>query len=368
MSAAGAPTRRLTRLSLRGFKSFPQLDIELRPLTAAIGPNGAGKSNLVAFFRLLYALQLGGLKRHVGASGGGSKWLHGGVRVSPSLTWALTVDVEGVAQRYEGELVGADGDELVFGYERVVVGSDTVDLGSAGSHESGLLNARFDGDQRVAGFRAQLLRIHSYQFHDTSYAADVKRLQRLDNNTALMVNGANLGPCLYRIRAGSQHRYDRILSTVRLAAPFIDDLVLEPVGPPVGGSILLRWRQKGLDLDFTASDFSDGTLRFLLLTTLMEQPDPPDTILIDEPELGLHPYAIGLLAAQLRGFAFDRQVIVFTQSVELLDELAASDVIVVDRRGAGSTAHNLDPAEYEAWRADYSLGEVWRKGVIGGFP
>jgi predicted ATPase len=116
---------------------------------------------------------------------------------------------------------------------------------------------------------------------------------------------------------------------------------------------------------------SDGTLRFICLTTLLLQPKSllPDTLLIDEPELGLHPFAINLLADMLQEAAESKQVIVSTQSVELLNAFQPEDVVVVQREEDASVFKRLDKAALSDWLADdYSLGELWKRNILGGRP
>jgi predicted ATPase len=206
-----------------------------------------------------------------------------------------------------------------------------------------------------------------YHFHDTSETARVKGLVDIEDNRDLRDDASNLAAYLYLLYERHPDVYDRIVSTVQLVAPFFDDFDLKPsrLNPD---KIRLEWKERGSDTYFNAHALSDGTLRFISLTTLLQMPDVPSTIVIDEPELGLHPYAIALLAAQLRSAAARTQVIVSTQSVTLVNQLGAQDVVVVDREDGQSVFSRLDERVLESWLGEYGLGDLWEKNLLGGRP
>jgi len=134
--------------------------------------------------------------------------------------------------------------------------------------------------------------------------------------------------------------------------------------------IRLEWSHLGTDAYFDASSISDGTLRFIALATLFLQPRRfrPSVILVDEPELGMHPYAITLLASLMKLASVNTQVIVATQSSLLLDHFEPEDVLVADRVHGGTRLTRLDSAELESWLEEYSLGQLWEKNELGGRP
>ena len=132
---------------------------------------------------------------------------------------------------------------------------------------------------------------------------------------------------------------------------------------------LLKWQKKGCDDIFTASQLSDGTLRFICIATLLLQPEElmPSTIIVDEPELGLHPFAITVLAEMVKSVSQKKQLILSTQSAELLNWFDPEDVIVVDNGSQGSIFRRLTTEELGAWlEEDYSLGDLWNKNLFGG--
>ena len=185
-----------------------------------------------------------------------------------------------------------------------------------------------------------------------------------------MPDAGNLAALLLRLReTNSGSAYKRIVTTIRLIAPFFDDFDLEPAGPNKK-EIILNWRDRGSDQVFGPHQLSDGTLRAMCLVTLLMQPEDelPDLIVVDEPELGLHPYALNVVASLFKKVSHHTQVVISTQSSSFLDNFGAEDVIVVNREGKESLFTRLDPEKLKEWLEEYSLGEVWEKNVIGGGP
>jgi len=206
-----------------------------------------------------------------------------------------------------------------------------------------------------------------YHFHDTSENARIKQTNKINDNAYLKPDAANLAAFLYLLKETQRYSYERIIKVIQLAAPFFDDFVLRP-SPLNPENIQLEWREKNDDGYFNASSLSDGTLRFICLATLLLQPELPATILIDEPELGLHPYAITLLAGLLESASIKSQIIISTQSVPLVNHFSPENIIVVDRKDNQSTFTPLKTRDLNLWLEDYSLGEIWEKNLIGGRP
>jgi predicted ATPase len=168
------------------------------------------------------------------------------------------------------------------------------------------------------------------------------------------------------LRDTEPNAYRRILETVRQIFPFFAEFVLEPVG----NSVLLQWQERDTDVVFGAHQASDGTLRTLALLTLLLQPlhDLPDVLILDEPELGLHPYAINVITGLLKSVSLHKQVILATQSMTLIDYFDPEDIIVVDRPERESVFRRLDSEQLKEWLEEYSLAELWEKNVLGGRP
>jgi len=183
-----------------------------------------------------------------------------------------------------------------------------------------------------------------------------------------MPDGGNLAALLLRLRqknGGSEYR--RIVKTIRLIAPFFDDFDLEP---DVSNRVILNWREVDSDRVFGPHQFSDGTLRAICLATLLLQPEDelPELIVVDEPELGLHPYALNVVAAMFGKASYHTQILISTQSSSFLDNFNPEDAIVVNREGKDSEFQRLNSTELETWLDEYSLGEIWEKNIIGGAP
>ena len=367
------PRLMLRRLSLSGFKTIRQLDIELGAMNVLIGPNGAGKSNLLSFFRLLGHILYppGALQLHIAKSGGANSLLNGGAAVTPQIEAVLTfTEAESVAE-YWSRLLYAAPDTLIFAEEKIRSAPDASSLNGAGwdslgvgQRESGLPLWSVDADgPQVWQFFADCA---VYQFHNTSETARVRQRWSVADNQSLKEDGANLAPLLLRIQEQHPAHYRRITDTLRQIAPFFADFVLVPEGD----SILLRWRELGNDVVFGPHQASDGTLRAMALVTLLLQPSDelPAVIILDEPELGLHPRAISILAGLLLGASIHTQVIVATQSPVLLDHFEPEQVIVAERKGAESEFRRLNGEQLASWLEEYTLSELWDKNVLGGRP
>lgn len=360
----------LDRIEISGFKSIREMNLQLGPLNVLIGANGAGKSNLVAAFGLLNQVIEGRLQVAVARAGGAASWLHFG----PKRTTAIEVKLHFGASGYAARIEAAEDGTLFFEDERCwrtgphYDSPFTVHLGSGGHRETGLPAEarRFPG--LIADHVLHTLRSWKvYHFHDTSPSAGVKQKGKLDDNLALRPDASNLAAFLYLLRATAEPAYRRIIAAVRQVAPFLEDLQLRP-DPLNPDSIQLEWREVGSDDYFNGHTLSDGTLRFLCLATLLLQPVPPSLVLIDEPELGLHPFAITQIAAMLESAATRTQILVATQSVTLIDQLDPGVVVIVDRAAGQSTFRRVTSEEVAAWEDEYALGEIWMKNVIGGRP
>jgi len=361
-------------MDVEGYKSIRSAKIELGAINVLIGANGAGKSNLLGLFGLLADLADKRLQLHIALQGGADAVLHFGRKKTPSLRIALRFGPYG----YESTLVPSVADTLVFEQEMALSWDPVPRMeeypGSAGQKETGLIE-QAPGAQEPLGRKhfmaapilAGMTSWRQFHFHDTGKSAPAKQKRKIDDNRALRAEGENLAPFLFALQTVSPGAYRRIVDAVRSVAPFFDDFVLAPdaVNPDV---IQLAWRHRTDEALFTADSLSDGTLRFICLATLLLQPHLPSLIVIDEPELGLHPFAISQLAALIRGAASKSQVLLATQSVTLLDQFEAGEVIVAERNNGDSTFRRLDDQALDEWKQEYSLGELWLKNVLGGRP
>ena len=360
---------RLDRLAIHGFKSIRALeDFELRALNVLIGPNGSGKTNFIDLFRMLARMADGRLQVFVAEQGGPEALLFGGTK----RTERLLVDLEFSGDTYCFTLVPA-GRQLVF--EAEMTAASVGDSGSrtyvpGGGHAESMLwpahelnadDSRWYVQRAIAGWRV-------YHFHDTSAAAPVRQAHGLRDNLLLKPDAANLGAFLRLLRERHPAHYRHIVEVVRLAAPFFGDFVYRR---DLAESMELEWVEADdPDTVLGPRQLSDGTLRFICLATLLLQPAEmqPELILIDEPELGLHPYALTLLAEMLQHASDSRQIIASTQSADLVSELDPEDVVVVDRKDGASTFTRLDRDDLQEWLEDYALGDLWKMNIFGGRP
>lgn len=362
----------LHTIYVSGFRSIRELPyLPVQNLNVLIGQNGAGKSNFIELFRFLNEIINGRLQVYTAVKGGADKLLHYGSRETQLIHIELLVG----NVTYQLELVPAEGDRLIIRDEDVT--PEGFDFGlhpdekpvSRGSTESKLIKDDRPVSQLISS-RLQDWRV--YHFHDTSAEAPVKKLADLNDVAYLRPDAGNLAAFLYYLQQKSPRHYDRIVSTIQLVLPFFKDFALRP-NPYNEQKILLEWQDTGSDMRFNAGDLSDGSLRFICLATLLLQPNLPSLILLDEPELGLHPTALALLAGLLKKASARTQVIVSTQSVNLVNAFSPDDIIVVDRAEADgqpghSTFRRLQTEELATWLSEYSLGDLWEKNVIGGTP
>ncbi|OLS13930.1 MAG: hypothetical protein RBG13Loki_2433 [Promethearchaeota archaeon CR_4] len=357
----------LDRIMIRGFKSIHELDLELRSMNVLIGINGSGKSNFISIFSLLNQIVEKNLQNYVGISGGADSLLYFGRKTTEEIYVKLNFG----KNAYEVTLNPTVKDTLIFKDETCYFKYDDhikknpypVRLGS-GHEETQLYEEARTHPGKIAQYVLNDLKSWKvFHFHDTSESAKIKQTGDIGDNERLRPDASNLAAFLYMLQQTHLDYYEKIVSTIRLAAPFFDDFFLRP-SPLNKSKILLEWREKGSDKYFNANTLSDGTLRFMCLATLLLQPKPPSLIIIDEPELGLHPYAIRLLGELLHRCSTQSQLIIATQSVTIVDLFAADDLIVVERREKQSILRRVDARTIKEWLEDYSMGELWEKNVL----
>ncbi|WP_429090099.1 AAA family ATPase [Aeromonas veronii] len=352
----------LSRIVIDGYKSIAHCDLKMGSLNVLIGANGAGKSNFIGFFRLIATLLDHRLQSLVGKAGGPDALLHFGRKQSETLKGELFFGNNG----YKFALEATNDNRMMFQREALWWNM---------SGDKGVTSGHFESqaDQHKTGIKQYTLPImrrwRVYHFHDTSESAKVKQIHRINDNDYLREDGANLAAFLFRIQKNHPSHYKRIIRTIRMVAPYFGDFYLRAT-PDNQDSIQLEWTEKDHDIPFKASELSDGTLRFILLATVLLQPEEfmPSAIIVDEPELGLHPYAINVLAELIKSASHEHQLIISTQSVELVNQLDAEDLIVVDKQGGSSTFKRLETASLSEWLEDYSLGDLWKKNLLGGRP
>lgn len=382
----------LEKLTIRGFKSIESLvDFPLFPVNVLIGANGAGKSNLIEFFKMLRAMmglriaEFGDYKpslaRFLENKGGLSAFLFGGLQRTKKILAEAWFNHGKNAYRFS-LLPTADGGHRI-GKEEFFYGGFCPSMGwwdEAGENESVLpqkcQDAKKDNAQtRFAYIYEAISSWQIYQFHDTSQFAGVRQPSLVSATDGFHFDGSNLAAFLLALNTGRlpglppedcEESYGNIVETIRLAAPYFDDFVLDPYLEGNDEKVKLQWRQKDMLASFQPHHVSDGTLRFICLATALLQPRPPQLIIIDEPELGLHPEALAVLAELIRSCSARTQFILATQSPTFADCFQPEDIVTVQRRDGSSVFERQSAERLGPWLETYSLGQLWQKNVIRG--
>jgi len=365
----------LNSISLSGYKSIKNLDLDLTPINVLIGANGSGKSNLISLFKMLRSMMQypGKLRIFVGQAGGASSLLFEGPKQTHQIQATLGYNTQSGQHDYAFKLSYVPGkDELIFLEEkyRFLPNSlnENVDwriLGE-GHQEAELLQEATLGDSTARTIQNLIQKTALYHFHDTSETARIRQKWDKEDNRYLREDGGNLAPFLLRLKNHEPLYYKRIVEALGLIVPFFGDFELEPIY----NSVLLQWTEKESNFLFSSHQASDGMLRTMALITLLLQPPEqlPDILILDEPELGLHPYTIDILGDLINSASRHTQVILATQSTLLINCFEPEDIIVVERRNRQSYFSRLNPSDFQEWLKKYPLSELWEKNVIGGIP
>ena len=366
---------------IRGFRSLADVELTGIPrATVLIGANGSGKSNFIRFFEMLsWMLGPRRLAEYVERQGGADDQLHGGNRCTPRLVAEVSLLTETGRNDYRFMLSHAHPDRFFFSEEcfRFNISSlPTVAqwqyLGS-GHQEAEIVRAAQSGESHVVNTTTArvivslLRRCAVYQFHDTSDTSDFKKRWDVEDNDYLRSYGSNLAAVLHRLEREDIKRFELICQHIGRVLPVFDRFQIEESY----GKVLLRWKAKGTDKTFGAHLTSDGSLRYFALVTLLNLPPEmlPDVLLLDEPELGLHPVAIALIGGMIKALAEERQVIVATQSPLLVDAFGLDEIFVLDLQDGRTEFRKLAPDDYRVWIDDsFTTGELWQKNLLGGRP
>jgi predicted ATPase len=373
---------KLDRIHIVGFRSIRNVTLVLPSITVVIGPNGSGKSNLLSVLRLIPLMRKQSLRRFVGEQGGASALLHYGASTTREMEFSLEMSSGTELTTYAAHLGYAAGDTLLFLYEVVLSGGPPKELATnvvsmGGGHaESKLADAAKGAHGTTLQLADEALgQMGFFHFHDTSPTSPLRQNSRKADDRELHSDGSNLAAFLYRLKTSDSEDAGRswnlISGLVRRVAPFIKELVPDLLDPdrPDQSAVRLYWTDER-DYRFDVHDLSDGTLRAIALFTALGQPaaSRPQFITIDEPELGLHPAAVGIFAALVRSVSEHCQILLATQSPALLDEFEPEDVVVTERSNGETTFRRLDSAHLAAWLDDYSLSDLYDKNVLGGRP
>jgi predicted ATPase len=374
--------QKLTRVQIEGYRSLKSVELTPGDVTVMIGANGSGKSNLLSLLRMVSLMRTQSLRRFVGEAGGASALLHYGPKVTKEMRVRLEFGQGAGAHAYEARLGYAAGDTLLFldetnAYHRPGDAEPRVLSLGAGHHESNLepeipTNA---SHEITSNTQKSLRGLSFFHFHDTSAQSVLRQNGNQHDNVGLRSDGSNLAPFLWRLSSSdaphARAAWKRIGMLVQQVAPYIKRLEpdLIDASNPQTSAVRLYWLDER-DHRFDVSDLSDGTLRAIALIAALSQPvfTLPRFISIDEPELGLHPAALALLASLVQSASAHCQVLLATQSPALLDEFEADQVVVVERQGGATSFRRLDTGSLAEWLEAYSLSELFDKNVLGGRP
>lgn len=380
---------KITRIHVEGFRSLRDVTFEPGPVTVLIGANGSGKSNLLGFLGFVPVLWRRSLGRYVAKAGGASQVIYRGPTETGQLTFDVEWRIDDTSLDYQARLERAEGDKFFFGREVI-----TRRYASGATVHTPLSHEDSESDWPVADqapihkvprrFTRDIEKLQVFHFHDTSIDSPLRKNARAVEFRQLAADGKNLASYLLCIKQSvlptHQAAWTLFNGLIRRVAPFIKELVPTPVNAdpdtfrfddPDGQidnvTIRLDWIDDQ-DTRFGVSQLSDGTLRAIALFAALTQPTLPSFICIDEPELGLHPAALNILAGLIRSASTRCQVLVATQSPALLDYFAPEEVVVAERIDGATQLRRLDPVELESWLEDYSLSELYDKNVLGGRP
>lgn len=365
-------SERLNELTIRGFKSIPfhhPLTLSLGDITILLGANGAGKSNIISFFKMLGFMMSGRLQQYFAQFGASHNFFHYGPKTTSSIAASLLITSDKATEEYTFSLTHALPDRIVLiseDIERKTESEEKKETLNSDFRESALTRAVSKQNKKI---QELLSNCKVYQFSDSSLTAPMRQPSPVDSAHYLQSEGNNLASFLYFLKNNYQQEFCRITEYVRDIIPQFQDFYLEPER----GYISLKWIDKSPnDYILSADQLSDGSIRFIALTTLLLQPPEtiPFVIIIDEPELGLHPYAIDQLNEMIKDASIHAQVIVATQSTAILDGFNTDEITVIERdeKIRGTVARRLNEEEYKDWLDEYTLSELWNKNVIGGRP
>ncbi|MBQ4479572.1 MAG: AAA family ATPase [Victivallales bacterium] len=366
----------IKRISVEGFKSIRELkDFELNNLNVIVGANGAGKSNFIQIFKMLLAMSQGAFQNYIKMNGGADAFPFHGLKETPAISVEFEFSSNSAysdgSNFYRFTMSSTVSEEMLLTEERKYKDFNWKTYGSP-SLESRLAEQKnessWDGNWNGVGYFVYdaISQWMVYHFHDTGENAPMRRSEIVEDCKKLREDGSNIAPFLLYLRENETKCYEKIRNAIQLVIPFFDDFSLDVIQMGEARKVKLTWKQKGTDYPMQPYHFSDGSIRFICLATALLQPNPPTTIVIDEPELGLHPEAIQILGEMISSAAKKTQVIVATQSPLLIDQFALKDIIVARRQDGASTFERLKEEDYTTWLDDYSVGELWTKNVIEG--
>ncbi|MFR9650122.1 MAG: AAA family ATPase [Rikenellaceae bacterium] len=362
----------IEQVIIQNYKSIKDLKLPLKQINVLIGSNGVGKSNFISFFELTKSIYEQNFGAFTLEKGGIDSLLYRGRQISERISGVLDFDntnafyfhikpkqsEKGYIEE-SGDYFNANEDSSKNYYHWSTRKWDVA------TDESSLREMYIGRARYVKNY---LNSFTIYHFHDTSSTSPMRGSCNINDNYNLKHNGSNLAAYLYKLSIVDTKAFKLIEATVRSIAPYFKRFNLRE-NPNVAGTIQLEWEENGSDMYLNGYSFSDGTLRFIALATLLLQSKLPEAIIIDEPELGLHPAAIDKFAALVNRASNSSQIIISTQSTNVVNNFEVKDIITVDRGDSGeSIFKHLSKDDLSVWMDEYnySISELWEKNIIGG--
>lgn len=350
----------MDRIRIKGYKSFKEQEVELKQINILIGANGSGKSNFLSFYELLNRLYEQKLKEYVALNGGSDKMLHNGSELVDEIEATMFFGSDSYSFTLKKGV-----DHFVFMKEEVSYKGIVTDINSL-KNEAQIKT--YSELSQGWSLRRYLSDIKKYHFHDTGKNSPFSQQSNINNDIFFLYEkGNNLAAYLYKVREEHPLVYNRIIKVIQSIAPYFSDFYFAPSS---SGLLRLLWQDKYSSMIYGINDLSDGTLRFIALTTLFLQPILPGLIIIDEPELGLHPFAIQKLAGMIKAVANKgTQVIVATQSSDLVNLFQPEDILTVNQINGETVLRRLSAGDLSDWLEEYALGDLWKQNILkGGQP
>jgi predicted ATPase len=344
-------------IEIEGYKSIKNQRIDFNNINMLIGSNGSGKSNLISFFEFLNKLYNRTLNDYIALKGGEDKILYNGKKNTDKISFKI--EFGRGTNGYSAVLrVGDSG--FIFTEERLIYRKDNgMDISSSNREA----NIKITDNYIAKSIIRYLNGFRKYHFHDTGAKSPFTQMSNIENDAYYLYGkGENIAAFLYGIKAKNIIVYNRIINTIQSVAPYFSDFYLQPNSENL---LRLQWKDKYSDVVYGVNDLSDGTIRFIALATLFLQPELPETIIIDEPELGLHPTAIAKLAGMIKSAASKTcQIILATQSTDLISHFQPEDVLTVDKVNGESVFKRLNSTSLAIWLEDYTIDDLWKRNII----
>lgn len=379
----------IEHISIQGYRRLRDIDIDLRPLNVMIGANGVGKTSFLEVLSLVASSTLAQMKYKTRDLGGFNDVL---TRNSSSastqsvgkLSIALHIDMSDLQTRlYELEITSADsgyniyrenlrsgdnvfGEQLIYRFFNDVTYMPEENAVKPTWHFDWFETALSQTPnimQNTEEVRQYLASISLFSPINVGLHSPIRLPQPMSPASMPGKNGEDLVSYLYTLRENHPERFHIIEDTLSAAFPDFERIGFPPVA---AGVLAMTWKDKSFDKPMYMNQLSEGTLRFLWLTSLLQSPDLPAITMIDEPEVSLHPELLSLLAQLLREASERSQVFVATHSDRLIRFLKPSEVLVMDSEDGYAKMTRADSMDIEHWLEDYSLDEVWQMGQIGG--